>query len=71
MIPAQAGDQSTVEFLWRSKLKSRASFLMILEFINLAMDLLKRDLRSLLILVGPRGIYFFGRYVKFNPVITN
>jgi hypothetical protein len=71
MILAQAFDQSAVEFLWKCKLKSRASFLTILEFVNLGTDLLKRDVRSMLILVAPRGICFFASYVKFNLVITN
>ena len=36
----QESNSEIVKFLWNTKLKSRDSFLMILEFINCKLDLL-------------------------------
>ena len=51
-----------VTFLWETNLKSRASFLLILEFIHV----LRADLISILGTLAPAGEEFFKSYIVGN-----
>ena len=51
-----------MKFLWETKIKSRASFLMILELLRIKKD----GLRSLLVHLSPDGQGFYERFVTKN-----
>ena len=48
-----------VEWLWHSKLKSRACFLMICQFTNHGKDLELKDLGEMLSMLAPFGKEFY------------
>ena len=58
-----------VEWLWATKLKSRNSFLLILQFIDLDTDVSLHVLQRMLALLNHRGYIFFLAYVKTCLII--
>ena len=59
----------TVQFLWLTKIRSRESFLMILQFINVGTDHVMTDFRKLLHCLSPTGLSFFYRFVTSHLLI--
>ena len=62
-IEAEAHQEPYVLWLWRTKVKSRASFLAICEFLPLAREHLEK---VFVMLGGPIGTEFYAQFVAKN-----
>jgi hypothetical protein len=59
-----------VQFLWATKLRSRDSFLFILQFIDLGDDLTLGVLRDMFLSLNPNSYQFFLAYVRTRRVFV-
>ena len=70
-VKAKTVKQTVVEWLWTSKIRSRASFLTILQFINVGTDTKMMILKEMLSMMRKLGEKFFRTHVlkKQDPFV--
>ena len=70
-VKAKTVKQMVVEWLWTSRIRSRASFLTILQFINVGTDTKMMILKEMLSMMRKLGEKFFRTHVlkKQDPFV--